>query len=809
MTAHGQSTRIEAPSTVHLVFGDDLAPRVRERIIELMSRVSVKTIVENADTPVTAASGEWVLSFGETATTRKFLPRELAAAQGPEGFVVRSVQEAGALYLVTDGNSPKGERTSMIVNRGLSFGAYEVLQRIGFKFLHPFTPRTPEVLRVAAPLDLKEKPRWPVRGFHLHTMHPIELTHVLNAWGPNGPDDAAGFESLLPEWDLYLEWSIAHRQNIVQWALLADKVHTDFNDSPERLARLTKIVKMAHRWGIVTGIDVGIVLQQQNTWRLIRQTGKNADEYGQIKRRVGWLMRTGIDFLAAEMGFSEFQAPNDQLMLDWMNAVTREVEDVYNRPCFMKVHVSGGQKSKKYKDPDTGEPLNFNFLPHYADKRLVVMPHTVELYSLDDPAPTYGNKDFSEIRRFTSLEAGSRPVVFYPEVTYWVSYDIDVPLFLPSYAERRFHDLRLLARDEEDGKLGRGAMTGSHIQGQIAFSSGFEWGYWLAHLVAASSAWNPRLDIAGEDEAFKAILRDVFRSDGDARVENLVELLNKTVIEQNELLIQGKVAGRAPKQIEKLNGMAYLSGQDTWGELNNVLADVFKFPHAATSPNRVAAKAFRKNKVVRHIDYVKDLTPLLQGLSISFDSLARSYDELAANPPADLADEINEFRDGARMNALRARQVHALYDAEASKSIGRDASWRQARIDVAKASIDEAARVAAERGRNFRTDIERIASWKTNPTVYRYAYLWSAQHLFFWWRDEGRVVLRPKNLCFMNVINPADIAFAEGQKNTLYRVLKFIVKIPGFGSVKQCLIPSAEEPKLRETMRIERKLASE
>ena len=69
---------------------------------------------------------------------------------------------------------------------------------------------------------------------------------------------------------------------------------------------------------------------------------------------------------------------------------------------------------------------------------------------------------------------GNRSVIFYPETAYWVSYcsvlycialynvliakilsryyyflqvnvDVDVPLFLPIYAQRRQHDLRRLA----------------------------------------------------------------------------------------------------------------------------------------------------------------------------------------------------------------------------------------------------------------------------------------------------------------------------------------------------------------------------
>lgn len=33
--------------------------------------------------------------------------------------------------------------------------------------------------------------------------------------------------------------------------------------------------------------------------------------------------------------------------------------------------------------------LIVNFLPYYADSSLGIMPHTVQFYTFDDPAPTY------------------------------------------------------------------------------------------------------------------------------------------------------------------------------------------------------------------------------------------------------------------------------------------------------------------------------------------------------------------------------------------------------------------------------------
>ena len=44
-----------------------------------------------------------------------------------------------------------------------------------------------------------------------------------------------------------------------------------------------------------------------------------------------------------------------------------------------QVHCSTGQKCEDYKDPRTGEPINFNFLPTFAHPGMGVFPHTVQV----------------------------------------------------------------------------------------------------------------------------------------------------------------------------------------------------------------------------------------------------------------------------------------------------------------------------------------------------------------------------------------------------------------------------------------------
>lgn len=776
-----------ALSATLVMYGDDVPARVQTRVTELLSMTGETHVVDDA--AGVAQPGDWVLAIGDLELVHAHIGAGELAERGPEGFIVRSFEESGVTVLVADGNSQVNERVKL--NRGVAYAAYELLQQVGFRFNHPMEPKAPRALRLERPVEVAESPRWPVRGLHLHTQHQIELTHVLNGWGATGPADAKSFETLLKDWDLFCEWMIAHRQNMVEWFLLASKDTPVFNDSKERLERLTRIVKMSHAWGLVTGVDVGIVFEQQNAWRLLRSSGKKlAEEEAEIRSRINWLMKADFDVLDVEAGFQEFRAPDDQRALAWTNAVVSEVEKL-GRKAQVKVHVSQDQLSKHYKDPDTGKPLNFNFLPHYADKRLTVLPHTVQIYGLDDPAPTYGNKDFSEIRRFISMEAGEREVVYYPEAAYWCSYDVDVPLFLATYGERRVHDLRLIAADEDAGRLGRGKKKGSRIQGQLLFSSGFEWGYWLNNLVAMHAAWNPRMNAASDTEAYKQILRDALREDSP-----VIPILADQVKAEDDLLIHGRVGGKNPRQIDRLTGIAYLAGQETWDELNTWVAKKFKMEGILTQPSR-AGFVFRDKLKVDKIDYVKDVAPLLDEMASRFGGIASRFEKIPAP-----SDETVELAQAARMLALRSSQLVALYQAHAQKPLKKSKDWKEARIKEARAAVDRAETIMRAREKKYRVDYRLVRGWGHSPTNYGYGYLWTAHSLMWWYRDEGSALkIGRKNFCYMNIVNPADNVFAKGQKAFIYKVLKVISIFPLFGALNECLSPSKSEPNPRLRVR--------
>jgi hypothetical protein len=770
---------------VFLLFGDDVTPTVRDRVKSLLDEAykAQVTLVTEGTAPTTLGKDALLLAFGTTKVSREVLGEAAITALGPEAYLVKSTPKGDGLVLAAVG-APAKKRPHG--NLGTLHAVYSALEELGFAFLHPLAPNKPETLRLpAAAVNRVETPRWEKREIHLHTQHPLELTEVLQGWGPGGPQDAAGFEAMIPEWERFVEWCVANQQNGVEWFLLWAESWKEFADSPTRMARLRKLVDKAHAYGISAGIDAPIAFAQQHSYRLLRQQGQLPDELAQIRARIDDVMTADFDFFGIEAGTSEFTAPAPDRMLAWMNEATKHLDEKYQVPNFIKVHASTGQTAKGFADPNApGKDINFNFLPHYADPRLGVLPHTVQHYSLTDPAPTYGNTNFGYIRTFLQEQVGRRPVVWYPETAYWVSFDVDVPLFLPVYAERRLYDLRLLASDEDKGLMGRGVHAGKRMDGQLIFSSGWEWGYWLNDVIAARAAWNPRMATGSHIDAFAQALEPAMRVFGAAAPE-VTTLIVDTVKAEQALLIEGRIKGQPPASIYQRNGQAYLQGSETWDDVSK-LVDETKM----TQPTRLGLVDMR-NPLHGGPGYSKEIEPLLAEMKTTFTALADRAQALEGKIPPRAAPLFKDISAALRMTALRARQVHGLYD-YVDGYFDTPQAARLVRLQDARSALDAAVTLVKAHESNYRVPVDRIAGFRPNPTAYSYGYLWTVRSLHYWWRDEGKAVDAPVSPCYMNVINPVDVAFGEGMGTDFVR---FLGGALSSDEQRGCLAEPEAEPK--------------
>lgn len=742
-------------TTVFVQFGDDFLSKPKNRIIGLLNQVLDEPVVQLDSTQADLEFPGVYLLLGHTQLAQSLWQKPNNPSA--ESYFIEQLQtEHASVYWAA--GQPGGEKALLPTNIGNLYGAYHLLELLGYHFLHPLEPIVPEQIQWPEIASIQEAPRWPIRTWHIHTQHPLELTHVLNGWGPGGVDDKPGWEALLPEWERFLEWAVANKQNRVEWFLLMAESWQSFADSEERQARLRTLVDMAHQWGLAVGIDAPIAFKQQHAWTMLRQKG---DEIAQIQQAIDWLNNAGFDYFEIEAGFSEFTHPTDLQMVAWMDEVARYADDTYGKPAYVKVHCTQSQYADSFVDPESGDPLNFNFLPYYADSRMGVLPHTVQYYDLQGPAYTYDNESFAFMRRYMQLEAGRREVLYYPETAYWVSFDVDVPLFLPVYMDRRLFDLRLIAQDEDQGLMGRGEHAGARIQGQVNFSSGWEWGYWMNDVVTARAAWDPLIEIPNQQAAMAEALKPIVAPFGDAS-ESVKGLLLDWIEAQNQLFIHGEVNGDRPNSPYLRTAQAYLQGWEAWDDVNKTIGILETQPRKMGMLDMLNPIAPSQHK----LDYDQQLRPLLLATKNRLASLFEQYTNLQQAVPSSGQGLYSEIKDAMEITVRRAQQVYHLYETAANIHpviLNADKTQANFHLNMARSALDRAVEIVAQREQAYRADADRIAGWNYNPTAYHFGYLWTVRSLHYWWRDEGKIVDRPPSPGYMNIMDPVDIANGEGE----------------------------------------------
>lgn len=614
------------------------------------------------------------------------------------------------------------------------------------------------------------------------------------------------WEEMVPDVSRFFEWSIAHRLNRVEWILLGNRRWGSLVDSPLRQARLRLLAALGQGLGLMVGVDDPIAFQQQHSWVMTTTLAPEVWQVAAVKERVDWLIGgAGFDFLSTEAGFSEFSAPDDKLMLRLLDAFAGRVNGTWGKEATVKVHCSSNQFCKNFKDPRSDTPLNFNFLPTYAGPELGVLPHTVQAYALDDPsAGVYGNRNFTFMADYMRWEAGKggargekegfrRQIHFYPETAYFINVDIDVPLFLPVYAERRLHDLLLLAEAEDE--------EGFRLAGAWNFDSGWEWGYWLNSAIMAAAMWDPTQFLSGgtdSSRAFEEAVERSLRQLAPSYRSRVAEWVSDMAHFQYHTLLLGELgddidaASSCPDQV-KLSGIAYLCGKDTWVELPRRLGLTF------TQPNYVAFE--------EHADpYYPHVQPLLaymqrgtERLYLDGARLVRVVEGENNVSPA-LMEHLKEMRDGAHMLALRAQQVALLYQATSPNCTEKGSDVLRDRLKLLSESrilLKKATAVVQSRESRYQAPLGRIAGWRENPTVYHWDYLWSVKSLYFWWRDQGRaeaVSFKSRwSFCYLNRMDPTEVALGVG-KNFLRIISTNLPRIfPWSGSITDCLAPPSKE----------------
>jgi hypothetical protein len=751
-------------------------------------------------------------------------PDEFCSCEGREELTleVRDVNGTGRSILVSAIKfASRGGAGSALLRsapgacpRGSLYGAYHVLEQLGFDFLRPLSPDRVSrgalsalvaSRQAAAPLSPSSSssssssrcwsPQWPVRSTHYHTQHSVELARALNGWGPGSGELDFGsrteWEAWLPVSDRLFEWLAATRQTRFEFALLRGDSWAVFADSAERQARLRVLSQRAHSFCLGFGIEASVAFVQQHARPMVRRTmhnGSVAEQAAEIRASVDWLVAAGADFVGTESGYSEFSHPNCSDMLRWMETAASHAWEAHRVPLLIKAHCSSGQTC-----PEFGG-INFNLLPELAGPRVGVAPHTVQFYELDDPAPgVYGQSNFSFMKEWMWRMAGEgkgRSVVFFAETEYWVDFDSPVPLFLPLYARARFNDLRNIARHAAAG--------GFDIDGQMNFDSGFEWGYWFNSQVAAAASYDARLGIVDDEEAFEALLRDEVASKIFARPRAqaaFAQALASLCLAMHRTMVEAARGGdRSGPSMHNRTAISFITGYDTYADIGSLS------PRTNVATTRVAMQDVARSEAARAFFQHESLPPLLalERALNGTTAVLRRLRPLARSSRALLL--LDELDDALHVTALRTLQVRSLYASLAALEPDKAA----AEMRQARAALDAAQVVVDRRQRAYALPQEQLNAWARGPTSYKYQYLWTVKTLFFWWRDEAvaRALIEDPHAqlspCFRNIENPLDEFTQFDGSGTVNRLTELIVDglrgVPLLRAITDCINAPRKEP---------------
>lgn len=585
---------------------------------------------------------------------------------------------------------------------GIAAGLYALLQeKLGFRFVHPRQTVYPAHRRWPLPksFTFSGRPRFVSRGFHLHTLHPAELTEQLH--DPNYPNSYADVAS-------YLDWLARNGQNSFQFFLLRGIDRTRW------IPHARRIVNYAHSRGIRCGVEVSLSMLQQQAFQVIDLLKPLPSYRQQVDDSLAWLFQAGWDFVTLDSTMGEYLPALGKLMPELQSYFETQVAARYHARLFLATHVirrGGG----------SGVPG-----PLAASSAILI--HSVMCYSASEPkAPVYGNLNQRFLLAAARDENSRRETWYWPESSYWVCFDTSVPLLLLTYLDSRYEDMEQMAR------IG--------VSGHLTFTSGWEWGYWLTDWSVARWSW----DYAGAGHksatAPLSCLAELFPDPGLLRDFQEALALQNLWLKDQEL-------------------QRYLSALTPFAELPPPLAHAFQ-PSPDFSYSWLRFSASNKETLAVLNGPVPELEQYARAMELVCDRLEARIGLLKKLPgmsgaPWALAQELAT---GLKVGALRARHraltLRALIAGRRGPAFSFGTGYESERFLARAREVRTAAQtlVTLQEGR-YRFPVGSLARCRESLSAYQFGYLFPASQLFFWRREEEQVRQGRFDPFFLNIWDP-------------------------------------------------------
>ena len=564
----------------------------------------------------------------------------------------------------------------------LSHGVYALMETLGARFFHPkqdFVP-TFDGPRVPKTLDVSRTPAFADIGLQVHTLHPIEYFRALNEPGAENLADAKRL----------VDWLVRTGQNRLQWPLLSTVPFDDFAKQAKA------IVDYAHVRGVRIGPDVQMYggASLQNNYVLVSDAKQGPE---QMDAPLEKLLPMGWDFI--ELALGEFIGANPTDVITWLN---HAVDHLATAAPKLEVDVQNhvGNYPKLWVDYQ-GQKVFYYHLPQFADPRLGQSVHTLAFFDLYRDWATYAHPDFHLQHDYLLAELPSRRVHYFPESAYWISADIDVPLFLTEFIYARHNDIQKLTKEVREKGL-------PAPQAHITFSSGHEWGYWMTDYLVAKMAWNPEADLS-------TFFDHVSGAFGECQSDVSAALQGFTKAEDQYLFD------------ERL--MAYVQGENTTVDLGYLAG-------LETHPKRIAFEAVMAMDDGARGEFEAKVVEGLAKLAQAIEPVEATLEPRCLGADAAMKPWCSEMFDGVTLMRRRAAHASHLYRAILQKARGADPEPDFAEAARLRA---EGLAVVARREAAYRFDVHRLVDPGPNPTIYPFGYLLPAHDLCYWVRQEDQV----------------------------------------------------------------------
>lgn len=632
----------------------------------------------------------------------------------------------GATYVLTAGPSRLGKQ----------YALNETLRRLGARFYHPeqaFVPplpahtvreraKTPTALARPGSDGTRYTPDFERRSFSFHGSHPLE--HQESFSDADHPIDEAIRVN---------EWIIANFGTRFRGA------GRGVASTESRARRAAELEAFRQTVGLARTAGIGLHNVQQGGQPDVDPTSPVPVQQ-QIETLVEERLEATPDATAFGIHFgpTEFTVTPDDETVQWINwAGQRALELRPDIPVIINDHITGSQPTPNYGDLGCPTGTNASGLGDYydlafhTDPRLGVSVHTVMFYPLEGPARVYNQQTFShKLCLMQQASAQGRPLVWFPEGSWWLSFDNTIPVYLPLYIQTRARDIELV-------KPLLSTRGGTVIEHRM-FNSGHEWGYWQQDYAVGLLGYHADLPL-------DAVVREIvdplcsaktWPTQCEAAREAEAVLLELMQHQWQFFLELEDYTGRP-------GGLfAYFSGEDPADEIAATTG--FEFRPVRPSFDKVLAFSNLDAGLFQNGDVARlwEARDLHQGW---LDRL-NAY---ASRIPAEGRPWFDEIVDGVEINLLRAQHTAELYDAVLAYravlvSADQDAAAAEATPMVAAAAdtVARAEAVIRRREASYRYPAEQMYGGGLTPdtavdngTTYPYR-VHTKTHLLTYWENR-------------------------------------------------------------------------